>query len=127
MREENLSFPNKDDPTSPFNNPPIDMDTPITELHHGKWWTHSWKRKCVPGGNKVYVPLIFYMDGICLDQNGSITLTPLNVTLGIFNTKLEKNLKLGKHYIFSQMHPMRIHFNQETQLQWNQFKTYIIV
>ena len=45
MREENLSFPNKDDPTSLINNPPIDLDTLITELHHGKWWTHSWKRK----------------------------------------------------------------------------------
>ena len=59
MKEENLSFPNKDDPTSPINNPPIDLDTLITELHCRKWWTHSWKRKCVPRGNEVYVPLIF--------------------------------------------------------------------
>ena len=31
------------------------------------------------------VPVILYMDGICLDAHGRLTLTPLNMTLRIFN------------------------------------------
>ena len=38
MREENLSLPDKRNPTSPINYPPLNKDSPIQELHYGKWW-----------------------------------------------------------------------------------------
>eukprot|EP00536_Pseudo-nitzschia_multiseries_P009302 jgi/Psemu1/22847/gm1.22847_g len=39
---------------------------------------------------EILVPLIFYMDGISLDAHGCLTLTPLNMTLGIFNVETRK-------------------------------------
>ena len=41
--------------------------------------------------NKMLVPIIFYMDGISLDSHGRLTLTPLNMTLGIFSTETRKS------------------------------------
>jgi len=38
----------------------------------------------------LLVPLIFYMDGISLDAHGRLSLTPLNMTLGIFSTETRK-------------------------------------
>jgi len=73
MRAENLSFPNQNDPTSPIRDPPVSMNSSIKELHDGSWWIDSWKQKCKEGSNEVYVPLIFYMDGIVIDQNGSLS------------------------------------------------------
>ena len=35
--------------------------------------------------NEILVPVIFYMDGITTDNAGRLNLTPLNMTLGIFN------------------------------------------
>ena len=64
----------------------MDKDTIITKLHHGKWWTKSWKSICKPNSNQILVPVILYMDGISLDTNSRLSLTPLNMTLGIFNT-----------------------------------------
>ena len=46
MMQNNLSFLNKNDPTSFENVPPLDDDSPISELHHGKWWSESWQIKC---------------------------------------------------------------------------------
>ena len=84
VKEENLSFPDKNSPFSP-----VDMSensTPlIEELHHGEWWSRTWEKKCKPGSKEILVPIILYMDGISLDAHGRLTLTPLNMTLGIFN------------------------------------------
>ena len=87
LREENLSFPNKTNPTIPKQYPTRSNDSPISELHHGKWWLESWKKKCEPDSNEIYVPIIFYMDGIVIDQQGTLNLSPLNITLGFFNTE----------------------------------------
>ena len=46
MKEENISLPDKRDPTSPLQFPPMTMNSEIKELHHGKWWTESWEMKC---------------------------------------------------------------------------------
>ena len=84
MKEENLSFPDKN---SPFSSVDISGNgTPlIEELHHGEWWSRTWQSKCAPGSKEILVPVILYMDGISLDAHGRLTLTPLNMTLGIFN------------------------------------------
>ena len=60
----------------------------ISELHHGKWWGESWKQLCNTevGSQEILVPIILYMDGIAIDKQGKHSLTPLNMTLGIFNT-----------------------------------------
>ena len=84
FQERNISLPNIDSPFSYKNNPEVDV---ISELHHGTWWANSWKDSgCSPENNEMLVPIILYMDGISLDANGRLTLTPLNMTLGIFNT-----------------------------------------
>eukprot|EP00536_Pseudo-nitzschia_multiseries_P015967 jgi/Psemu1/44408/gm1.44408_g len=40
--------------------------------------------------DEILVLIIFYMDGISLDAHGRLSLTPLNMTLGIFNTEARK-------------------------------------
>eukprot|EP00536_Pseudo-nitzschia_multiseries_P010602 jgi/Psemu1/26440/gm1.26440_g len=78
-------------PLSPDNDPQMTENTFISELH-GKWWSESWKLICQEGNPEpeILVPLIFYMDGISLDAHGRLTLTPLNMTLDIFNVETRK-------------------------------------
>ena len=52
MKEENLSLPDIRNPTSPINFPPLNMESPIKELHHGNWWTELWEMKCNHGKMK---------------------------------------------------------------------------
>ena len=86
MCESNLLLPNVNDPFSCENDPPVEI---ISELHHGSWWRDSWtKAGCDPSKKEILVPVIFYMDLISLDAHGRLSLTPLNVTLGIFNTAI---------------------------------------
>eukprot|EP00536_Pseudo-nitzschia_multiseries_P017808 jgi/Psemu1/315033/fgenesh1_kg.1829_\ len=87
MIEENLSFPDYSTPLSPDNNPELNPHSVISELHHGSWWKSSWKEICNPNSQEILVPIIFYMDGISLDAHGRLTLTPLNMTLSIFNVE----------------------------------------
>ena len=89
----------------------MDIDSPIQEFHHEKWWRESWEMKYKEGANEVYIPLIFYMDGISVDQNSCLTLTPFNMTLGIFNTETCQKQKHGKLYISILIPLMRIYFN----------------
>ena len=88
VQQDNLSFPNKDTPMSPMHNPPINNDTYISELHHGTWWTDTWKEKCREDKSEILVPIILYMDGIAIDTAGRNTLCPLNMTLGIFSDEI---------------------------------------
>ena len=84
MQECNLSLPNATDPFSFEHDPPV---TVISELHHGSWWKDSWTMANIdPSKKELLVPVIFYMDLISLDTHGRLSLTPLNMTLGIFNT-----------------------------------------
>jgi len=82
MREENLSFP---DSRSPYNSRQHPEVNEMSELHHGSWWSESWDLLCTPKSKEILVPIILYMDGISIDAHGRLTLTPLNMTLGIFN------------------------------------------
>ena len=90
VTQKNMSFPNADSPFLYERKPAMTAETPITELHHGSWWIDTWKQQCDPGRREVLVPLIFYMDGISVDKNGRNTLTPLNMSLGIFSTEARK-------------------------------------
>ena len=84
MQESKLSFPNSKNPYSCVNDPPVRV---ISELHHGSWWAESWQQeKCNPRKKEILVPVILYMDGISIDSKGRLSLTPLNMTLGIFST-----------------------------------------
>ena len=85
VKEENLSFPNSETPLSPEHLPALDSETLVSELHHGAWWTNTWKRDCSQEKNEILVPIILYMDGIAIDNAARNSLCPLNLTLGIFN------------------------------------------
>ena len=84
MKEENLSFPDSRTPLSPHQYPECNSTSKMSELHHGEWWRKTWETRI---SNEILVPIILYMDGISLDVQGKLTLTPLNFTLGIFNTE----------------------------------------
>ena len=87
LKEENLSFPNSETPYSYENVPSVNV---ISELHHGKWWSDTWQKRCKANSKEILVPIILYMDGISLDAHGRLSLTPLNMTLGIFNNATRK-------------------------------------
>eukprot|EP00536_Pseudo-nitzschia_multiseries_P016225 jgi/Psemu1/45378/gm1.45378_g len=86
VNEDNLSFPHAEDPTLPVRYPELQGNIDIDELHHGEWWINTWEKRCKSKSNEILVPIILYMDGIAIDNSGQTTLTPLNMTLGIFNT-----------------------------------------
>eukprot|EP00536_Pseudo-nitzschia_multiseries_P018009 jgi/Psemu1/53707/gm1.53707_g len=86
VKEDNLSFPHAEDPTLPVRYPLLQGNIDIDELHHGEWWINTWEKRCKSGSNEILVPIILYMDGIAIDNSCQTTLTPLNMTLGIFNT-----------------------------------------
>eukprot|EP00536_Pseudo-nitzschia_multiseries_P006440 jgi/Psemu1/15234/gm1.15234_g len=86
VKEENLSFPHAEDPTLPVRFPELQGNIDIDELHHGEWWINTWEKRCKRDSNEILVPIILYMDGNAIDNSGQTTLTPLNTTLGIFNT-----------------------------------------
>ena len=88
VKEGNFSLPN---PDTPFVGPDFKMkdDTIISELHHGEWWINTWHEQCQKG-NEILVPVILYMDGISIDVHGKLSITPLNMTLGIFNNETRR-------------------------------------
>ena len=86
FKESNLSLPNVKTPFSAVNDPPINV---FSELHHGSWWRDTMSQKC-HGPNDMLVPVILYMDSVSIDQRGKLSLTPLNMTLGIFSTRARK-------------------------------------
>lgn len=110
VKENNFSFPMRDTPFLPADFK-LDNDTPITELHHGKWWTQSWKSLCTEP-DQILVPIIFYMDGITIDSKSKLTLTPLNMSLGIFNTETRKKPEAWETIYF---HPSKIPSSKKTK------------
>lgn len=120
MTENNLSFPSSDTPLSPDNYPALSDDSEISELHHGKWWSETWKAQCTPDSSEILVPIIFYMDGISLDARGRLSLTPLNMTLGIFNieTRIKseawETIYFHPDYEFEASHHSRFPSGQES-------------
>eukprot|EP00536_Pseudo-nitzschia_multiseries_P011129 jgi/Psemu1/27953/gm1.27953_g len=94
VKEDNLSFPHAEDPTLPVCHPELQGNIDIDGLHHGEWWINTWEKRCKSKSNEILVPIILYMDGIAIDNSGQTTLTPLNMTLGIFNTLVTRNSRL---------------------------------
>eukprot|EP00980_Cylindrotheca_fusiformis_P015203 scaffold4218_cov141-Cylindrotheca_fusiformis.AAC.2 len=80
---QNISLPH---PTDPYKSKPDVEPDRVSELHHGKWWSDTWEILCDPEKKEILVPIILYMDGVTTDNNGKLKVTPLNMTLGIFNT-----------------------------------------
>jgi len=110
VMEENFSFPLEDTPFLPDDfkyNPGV----PMKELHHGRWWTQSWKSIC-QAPDEILVPIILYMDGISLDVNSRLNLTPLNMTLGIFNIETRKKADAWETLYF---HPDKISSEKKTE------------
>ena len=97
MIQENISLPNCETPYSYINNPEVNQ---ISELHHGTWWSTTWQQKCKANSMEILVPLIFYMDGISIDAHGNLTLIPMNMTLGIFNTETRTKSKAWETLYF---------------------------
>eukprot|EP00536_Pseudo-nitzschia_multiseries_P003145 jgi/Psemu1/7045/gm1.7045_g len=86
VKEDNLSFPHTEDPMLPVHHPELKGNIDIDELRHGKWWIDTLEKRCNKDKNEILIPIILYMDGIEMDYSGQMTLTPLNIALGIFNT-----------------------------------------
>ena len=103
--EGNFSFPNH---TTPYSYTTISHNDTLSELHHGKWWAESWKKECDTDSNinskEILVPVILYMDGIAIDKNMQHSLTPLNMTLGIFNTATRRRAEAWETLYF---HPSK--------------------
>eukprot|EP00536_Pseudo-nitzschia_multiseries_P006127 jgi/Psemu1/14516/gm1.14516_g len=86
VKEENLSFPHAEDPTLPVCFQELQGNIDIDELHHGEWWINTCEKRWKRDSNEIFVPNILYMDGITINNSGQTTLTPLNMSLVIFNT-----------------------------------------
>ena len=110
VKEENFSFPLEDTPFLP-NDFKYNPSAHMTELHHGQWWTQSWKSIC-QASDEILVPIILYMDGISLDVNSRLNLTPLNMTLGIFNIETRKKADAWETLYF---HPDKISSEKKTE------------
>ena len=110
VQESNLSFPNANTPYSCECKPALTQDTPIEELHHGSWWIDTWKNDCdcTTDSQEILVPLIFYTDGITVDAHGKHTLTPLNMTLRIFNTQARKRRDAWETLYFHPTNPSHV-------------------
>eukprot|EP00536_Pseudo-nitzschia_multiseries_P015107 jgi/Psemu1/311732/fgenesh1_kg.821_\ len=126
MIEENLSFPDYSTPLSPDNNPEVNPHSVISELHHGSWWKSSWKEICNPNSQEILVRIIFYMDGISLDAHGRLMLTPLNMTLGIFNSTRHSRPATLKEKIQNLHNGLEVAFrsfkaacNEDGGIEWN--------
>jgi len=85
---ENINLPH---PTDPFKArlPFMSPHTPISQLHHGWWWSETMDELCTEDRD-ILVPIICYMDGVSTDNNGRLPVTPLNITLGIYDTETRR-------------------------------------
>jgi hypothetical protein len=81
MVEENLLFPDMDNPLPP---PPPPMVETIANVDTGQVFRSAHGHLCT-GPNDVMCPLIMYLDRICINQHGHCSLEPGYATLGIYN------------------------------------------
>ena len=102
-KAENFSFPDATSPFLPVSPTKEQEDETInSELHHEKWWRDTWIECCnlSKGSIEILVPVILYMGGISLDAHGRLSLTPLNMTLEIFNVATRKRPEARKTIYF---------------------------
>jgi hypothetical protein len=79
MVEENMLFPDMDNPLAP---PPPTVET-IADADTGQVF-HSAHGHLCTRPNDVLCPLIMYLDRICIDQHGRCLSEPGYATLGIW-------------------------------------------
>jgi len=80
-------FPMQVDTTEDRPPQPDFSSTHFNELKREKNPSRRKDCDCSLDSIEILVPIILYMDGISLDTHGKLNLTPLNMTLGIFNVK----------------------------------------
>ncbi len=56
----------------------------LGEINTG-WWYHDTHTELCDGPDDVLLPLIFFIDGSNIDNNGRLSVEPVTMTLGIFN------------------------------------------
>eukprot|EP00980_Cylindrotheca_fusiformis_P015816 scaffold4629_cov75-Cylindrotheca_fusiformis.AAC.1 len=87
--DKNISLPH---PTNPYKSRPDERTEYVSELHHGKWWSDTWDAVCQEERNEILCPVFLYMDSVATDHNGRLNVTPLNMSLGIYNTATRKKV-----------------------------------
>jgi hypothetical protein len=87
MVEENMLFPDIDNPLAP---PPPTVET-IADVDTGQVFRSAHGHLCT-GPNDVLCLLIMYLDRICIDQHGCCSLEPGYATLGIWNVATRNNI-----------------------------------
>jgi hypothetical protein len=80
MVEENMLFPDMDNPLPP---PPPMVET-IADVGTGQVFRSAHGHLCT-GPNDILCSLIMYLDCICIDQHGCCSLEPGYATRGIWN------------------------------------------
>lgn len=86
----NISLPHK---TDPFKHKPSEKIKSVSELHHGRWWGKTMKKKRNghgPNSPRILCPIILETDETHTDVNSRLPATPVNIKLGIFNTETRK-------------------------------------
>jgi hypothetical protein len=71
------------DPLAP---PPTTIDI-ISNINTSKAYVKSYKQYIKKPGEEVLLPILFYIDGAATGQFADLPITPLRITLGIFNRK----------------------------------------
>ena len=96
-REENLSFHDYKDFFLWKQNTVMTGDSVISKLHHGSWGSKSWQIQCPVSLNRtIFVPILLYMDSISPDTHNRLSLTPLNISMGIYNIETHKKADAWK-------------------------------
>ncbi len=80
--DNNLLFPNPDDPLAP---PPAEVQN-IADIDTGTVYRNAYKNLCTRP-NHVICGIICYIDKLATDRHGHLSLEPVYFTLSIFNQK----------------------------------------
>ena len=83
MDDNNLLFPNPDDPLAP---PPTEV-TNIADIDTGRVYRKAYHNLC-DRPNKILCGLVAYIDKLATDRHGHLSLEPVCFTLSIFKQKV---------------------------------------
>ena len=78
MKDENLLL----DKTNPYRRVP--KSTVLDDINTG-WWYHETSNIMCTDDKDVLFPLLIFIDGSNIDNNGRLSVEPVTLTLGIFN------------------------------------------
>ena len=81
MRQENLLL----DLNDPYSGPK-DSDI-LDDIDSGWWYRETYSELCV-SRKDVLLPLLLFIDGSNIDNNGRLSVEPVTITLGIFNRQM---------------------------------------